>query len=56
MGFYSWTNGLRRIIKADSWTHRAIATGLLAYTKLHGKKVLYSPQSKKHLRFLESLV
>ncbi len=53
--FYSWKNGIKRILKANSMIHASIATGLLAYTKLHGRKVLHSPQSKKHVKFLESL-
>ena len=54
--FYSWKNGIKRIVKANSLNHAGIALGLLGYTKLHGRKVLHSSQSKKHVRFLESLV
>lgn len=54
--FYSWKNGIKRVAKAGSWVHSRIALGLLAYTKLHGNKVLHSPQSRKHVRYLESLV
>ena len=53
--FYSWKNGAKRIFKSDSLIHAGIATGLFFYTKLHGNKVLHSSQSKRHVRFLESL-
>lgn len=54
--FYSWRSGIKRIFRADTRTHAKIAAGLLMYTRLHGKKVLYSNQSKKHIHFLEGLI
>ncbi len=54
--FYSWKDGIKRVIKANDLIHARIAAGLLAYTRLYGRKVLHSPQSKKHVKFLESLI
>jgi radical SAM superfamily enzyme YgiQ (UPF0313 family) len=53
--FYSWRNGLSKVLKSRDFRTAKVALGLLAYTKLKGKKVLYSPESKKHLEFLKSV-
>ncbi|MBU0958414.1 MAG: B12-binding domain-containing radical SAM protein, partial [Nanoarchaeota archaeon] len=53
--FYSWKKGLSKALKSRDFRAVKIALGLLAYTKLKGEKILYSPESKRHLEFLESV-
>lgn len=51
--FYSWKNGIRRLIRSP---YPKFSIFLLFYTKFGGmRRLLYSPQSINHLKFLKRI-